>query len=165
MSNLNPIEQKVSIVAKDLDTAFQVYGRYVTRLTSLRGWTVTILLAYMGFLITNKTDKVIALLPLGLVLLLFMYLEAIYRRELRFLAKEVRKVQEIFMEDDPAKFADLIKEYKFRDLRAHAVRETQMNRIIKTLKFMLLPQIIGWYFLLLLLAVACYLEIKYHVFQ
>ena len=165
MSNLNPIEHKVSIVVKDLDTAFEVYSRYVTRLTSLRGWTVTILLAYMGFLISNKTDKVIALLPLGLILLLFMYLEAVYRGELRFLAKEVREVQEIFMEDDPAKFADRIRDYTFRDLRAHAVRETRMNRMIKPLKFMLLPETIAWYFLLLLLAVACYLEIKFHVFQ
>lgn len=165
MSNLNPIEQKISIVAKDLDTAFQVYGRYITRLTSLRGWTVTIVIAYMGFLITNKTDKVIALLPLGLILLLFMYLEAIYRRELRFLAKEVRKVQEIFMEDDPAKFADRIREYKFRDLRSHAVRESHMNRIIKSLRYVFLPEIIVWYLLLLLLAVACYLEIKFHVFR
>lgn len=163
MVNPSSVDQKVSVVLKDLDTAFQVYGRCASQIDNLRGWSLTLLLAYVTFLISIKPSTVLVLVPFVVTMMLFMYLEGRRRREQSFLGNEVRQVERIFMETDHSKFIQLIKEYEFRDLRGHGMRVRRAERIMITSKSVLSVTVVGWYSLLIMLAVAGYFFIHSRV--
>jgi hypothetical protein len=159
MASTSPVDQKVPIVSKDLDTAFQIYGRYSSQVDTLRGWSLTLLLAYLGFLISIKPGSVSVLFPFVVVMSLFAYLEGRYRSYQSFPGKEVREVEAIFMETDHTKFVDMIRQYEFRDLRMHKRRMGRIERIINASKFMLSLEVVTWYSLLFTLLIVAYVAI------
>ena len=159
MSDLDPMKEKVAIIAKELDTGFLVFNRSATQLFTMQGWTLTVVLAYLAFMASIKADNALILLPLLIVLLLFMYMEAFHRRDMHWTAKEICAVESIFMEADPARFTEIVKEYKFRDIRLHTEKEKQPWPF----KYLVNVRVIVWYLLLFVLIYICYVGISSQV--
>ncbi|MBI5649479.1 MAG: hypothetical protein HZC40_03380 [Chloroflexi bacterium] len=159
MSNISPLEHKISIIAKEIDTGFESYTRHFAQRATLRGWTITLALAYMGFLISIKSNNFLAVLPFAIVLLLFMYIESGEIATMALDGSEVREVEKIFMESDPTKFTVLIQQYEFRDIRLHKQQPSGIRGRIARLKYMLSLGMIAWYSFLLLLVLATYTAI------
>jgi hypothetical protein len=153
MNTLSPVEHKVSIVEKEIDTGFDVYTRHFAQLSTLRGWTLTLALAYLGFLLTVKSSDFLPVIPFGLILIFFMYLESGERINMRQTGLEVRLVEKIFMENDPAKFKKLVEEYEFRDLRLEKEQESWIKKKVNRIKQMFILGTIVWHLLLFLIAV------------
>lgn len=163
MSAPSPLESKVLVIAKEIDTAFEAYTRDFSQIATIRGWTLTLALAYTGFLISIRSTSPVTILPLGVVLLLFMYLESRERMEMSLNGDEVCKVEEIFMENDPAKFTDMIQQYEFRDMRQKKQRTSRIQRWKAQIGHIRALSIIAWYSLLFLLTAGTWVAIVYRI--
>lgn len=163
MEDINPTKEKVSIIAKELDTGFQVFNRMAIQLSTMHGWTLTLVFAYMTFLVSIKARNAWVLLPLAIFLILLMYLEAGHRRDMHSVRTSICKVEHIFMETDPVKFIKLVKEYEFRDIRVQTKpRPGPLQYLIGSKVKM---KVFRWYFLLFFLASAVYVGISRSLFQ
>lgn len=116
--DLDFINRKKELVLLDYESLFQVYGREFTIIYSFRGWSVTLLTAYFGFLFTTRpiADQLINI-PGFFIIIAFFILEIAERSVMRRLIKEVRYIESIFMLQSPKDFKKQITEYIFRDIR------------------------------------------------
>ncbi len=108
------IDAKISAVIKDLELTYQSYDRRRKQISTLRGWSVILVLGYSGFLISAKSDDFLFLLPVAFALAMFAYSEAADRRVAHELREWMAGIEEIFMENDECVFFDSIQAYKFR---------------------------------------------------
>src|SRR5437588_2651276 len=138
------LREKVAIIAKDLDSGYLVFNRFATNLMTLRGWSLTLVLGFVTFLIHINARSPLLLGPLAIVLILFMYLEASDRRDMASVRDSICRTQHIFMESDPRLFTERVKNYKFRELTSSERRSL--------FKFLLKLRLVVWYGLLFLLA-------------
>lgn len=141
-------KQKVAIITKDLDSGYLVFNRFATNLMTMRGWSLPLVLAYMALLINNNATNLWALAPLGVVLLLFIYLEAGDRRDMDAIRTDICKVQAIFMEPDEKTFIQEVEKYHFRESRR--LNSASLFKFLKLRVFV-------WYGLLFLLSSISYL--------
>jgi hypothetical protein len=153
MDDINPIKEKVTIIAKDIDMQFQFFNRSAMQLSTLQGWTLTVVLAYLAFLASIRAHSALTLLPLGFVILLFMFLEVRLRRDLFSACSEMRDIERVFMESNPVKFTEDVKKYVFRDMTAETKQWPNPFKYLKN------PRVITWYVSLFLLACTGYLGI------
>lgn len=146
------IETKKELVIKDLETAFQVNAKLSSYHIALRGWSLTLTLAYSGLIISGKVSSSIMLLPLSVVFGVFAYLEANIRRSGDFSRETIIAIEEIFMRSNWDDFAKGIQQYQFRDLRYQ--RRSLGRGIKENIQTILISRyssrIILWYFLLLI---------------
>lgn len=161
MSELDPMKEKVAMIGKELDTGFLVFNRSATQLFTMQGWTLTVVLAYLAFMASIKADNALILLPLLVVLLLFMYMEAFHRRDMHWTAKEICDVEKMFMETDPTMFTENVRQYKFRDIRLHAEKQRQPLPF----KYLFNGKVIVWYLLLFVLIYVGYIGISSQIIQ
>ena len=103
------LREKVAIIAKDLDSGYLVFNRFATNLMTLRGWSLTLVLGFVTFLIHINARSPLLLGPLAIVLILFMYLEASDRRDMASVRDSICRTQHIFMESDPRLFTERVK--------------------------------------------------------
>jgi hypothetical protein len=131
--------------------------------STLRGWTVTLLLAYLGFLVSVKSTNVLTILPFVFVLLLFLYLEAGSRARLTALRTEMGEIENIFMETDAAKFTQLIQKFEFRSLKDAKAQKFWIRGRFEQLRYALLLEVCTWYLSELLIIIAAYLAIWFRI--
>ncbi len=147
MKNTDPktFEIKKELVIKDYESLFTVYGRETNIVFSFRAWTITLLSAYLGFIIATdltKASTILYYIPI-LILSIFMILEVAERSVMRNLLIDLRKLEMIFMEKDYKKLEKKIMKYEFRDLR-----DTKIDIWLKIKSFFrafLSLQVISWY--------------------
>lgn len=163
MDEINPTKEKILIIAKELDAGFQVFNRMAIQLSTMHGWTFTLVFAYMTFLVSIKARNAWVLLPLAILLLWLMYLEAAHRRDMHSVRTSICKVEYIFMETDPVKFIALVKEYKFRDIKPE--NEPQSGPLKFLIGSNVKMKVLRWYLLLFFLASAVYVGISRSLFQ
>lgn len=144
---------------KELETAFDSYARHRAQIATLRGWSLTVFLAYVGFLIALKSDNFLVVLPYGAFLLLFVRQEAKEQLAGRFDSAEVQKVEEIFTETNPDKFTELIRQYEFRETRLHKLRPRNVYSRTDLFKYMISRPVVAWYGLQFMLVLAAYLAV------
>lgn len=92
------LNQKTEMLMKDYDSAFAVYGREETIVYNFRTWTITLISAYIGFLL-NKTQPVLLKdsTPGFIIIFIFYILEVSERSVMKRIVEEVRKIETIFM--------------------------------------------------------------------
>ncbi|MEI9954924.1 MAG: hypothetical protein WDM90_01090 [Ferruginibacter sp.] len=112
------LNQKTEMLMKDYDSAFAVYGREETIVYNFRTWTITLISAYIGFLL-NKTQPVLLKdsTPGFIIIFIFYILEVSERSVMKRIVEEVRKIETIFMITSDKKLKAEIIAYKFRDIR------------------------------------------------
>lgn len=139
-------KRKEEFLLKDLETAFSGYERLVRQVNSIRTWTVTIMVACIGFLITKyQTIPIyVVAVPAMITLLAFLILELRERSSMKFNKAEVIDIENLLMITDNEEFKKAIHEYIFRDLRLNKLdRGKKLGHLIDSL---LNFQITYWYF-------------------
>lgn len=112
------LTQKTEMLMKDYDSAFSVYGREETIVYNFRTWTITLISAYIGFLLTRTQPVVLKDSTPGFIIIIIFYiLEVSERSVMKRIVDEVRKIETIFMITNEKKLKAEIMAYKFRDIR------------------------------------------------
>ncbi len=112
------IERKYQLAKFDLETGFSCNVRHTNQITAIRGWCITLIVAYLGLLFT-KSDGAVSFLhlsPLILIIVGFSYLELNEKVHAQINAKNVRDIQNIFSHENEEIFKKQISEYITRDL-------------------------------------------------
>lgn len=143
--NNEVFEIKKELVLKDFDSLFSVYERQTSIIFSFRGWAISILTAYFGFLLV--AGRVIPLNVLYaipfFIIVSFLILEVAERGIMIKLLKEVRSLEKIFMEKDLKILKKKILKYEFRDLRDQ--KESKKEKIKYFWRALYTPQVLFWY--------------------
>ena len=71
------MNRKIQLLMKEYDTAYSANSRHSSQIVSLRGWTITLLLAYFGLLQTGDSEQftLVVVIPTVLILGGFFVLE------------------------------------------------------------------------------------------
>ena len=148
------VERKEKAIAEDLKTAFSGYERLVRQVNDVRRWTVTIEVAALGLLISNRLAKPeSALIPAAVALLAMMVLELRERSSMRFNKKNVLAIESILMVEDQEDYEWRVRNYQFRDLRLQELtRWKKLKHLIASLKDRNVWLWYGFWSLLLLVA-------------
>jgi uncharacterized membrane protein len=138
------IARKTGFLVKDYETAFSSYGRHSDKVASIRTWTITLLVAYLGFVATSGSNSPqVMVLPVAIIIACFFALEARERKYMRFLVQELRNVETIFMTKDNEEFHSMVEAYEFRNMR---LADYRMNlNPINLLKPMRSKGVVLWY--------------------
>lgn len=138
------LKRKEQAVIKDLDTAFIGYQRLVTQVNSVRNWTVTIMAASVGILLTKNTIAPNAVVATALVALFsFMLLELRERSSMSFNKRDVLNLQRVFMEGHDDSYNQSIRDYEFRDLRlSRLARHEKIKHLLRSAQNW---QVLVWY--------------------
>jgi len=154
-------QTKKTMVMKDYDSLFNVYGRETNIVFLFRGWTITLLTAYYGFLMATTFKYSILFVNTipAFVIFMFLLLEVGERSVMTRLLEELRDLEKIFMDTNEGELKRKILAYKYRDIR-DGEKDSTKKKLIDYLKAFLRPQILSWYplififnfFILLLIA-------------
>jgi len=156
MEELNHnFQQKISIIHKDIDAAFSKYLQANTNVNTLRGWSLTVSLAYFGFLISIQSGIYTLFIPYLIFLFLFMYLEAIERDKSKDASDELRLIKGIFKVNDLEELQSEVSKYEFRDFRVQNRPTLSLKRIWKRFKLIFYLDSFLWYLIQLTLIFAC----------
>ena len=83
-----------------------------SQITTIRGWCITLILAYLAFLAGSKTSNRI-LWPAGFAPVGFYIMEALVRMRSLIIQKKIQETNALFM-GDPKDFNSAIRNYRFR---------------------------------------------------
>ena len=139
-------QTKKAMVMKDYDSLFNVYGRETNIVFLFRGWTITLLTGYYGFLMAtnfNYSLLFVNLIPL-FVIFMFLLLEVGERSVMLRLLEELRNLEELFMERSVGELKNKILHYEFRDMR-DGKKISAKRKVKNYLKTFYRPQILSWY--------------------
>ena len=138
------IKRKETTVLKELDTAFSGYERLVRQVNLIRAWTVTLMVASVGFLVSGKAISTLAVaLPAFSTLIGFLILELRERSSMSFNKAEVLNIERIFMIENKEKYEQELQNYEYRDLRLNKLdRSEKVKHLVSSVKNV---QVIFWY--------------------
>jgi hypothetical protein len=138
------IERKEKALMTDLETAFSGYERLVRQINLVRAWTVALMVAALGWIVSAKASAPdLVLYPAAAALVAFLILELRERSSMKFNKSEVLKVQNILMIEDQTRYETELRAYKFRDLRlAEISRADKLGHLVDSI---FNPQVFVWY--------------------
>ena len=128
------LRYKGDLLKKDWEISFNMYTKHILQITSVRGWTITLLIAYLGFLASFNKFDVIFIGPMVLIILGFFILELFEATSLTFISNKVQEVEQLFMLDDPDKFIVGIENYLFRNFEYQTYTKKFLSIMYYTFK-------------------------------
>ncbi len=157
---LQYIRRKKDLIMKDYDTAYDSYKRHESHIFVIRGWTITLSVAYMGFLIAiDGFENNLFLLPAIFSFIVFLLLESIERRTIVLVCKELLKIESLFMIESYEEFTKEMIQYKSRNTRFNEF--TKKELICMSFLSMLRLSILLWYLFLIVIFLSIYFSIKF----
>ncbi len=111
------IRRKEDAAKFDLNSAFSWYQHNENQIAIIRGWSVTVLFGYIGFLFVQDPIDNSLLLPLLFSPIPFFIFEIYRRIHLAFLRDEVKKGERILIIQDTDDYIEALEDYTYRDLR------------------------------------------------
>lgn len=157
------LDRKYDLLLLDFETAFEWTQHIDSQISNLRSWTITLLLAYAGFLFTQQTRNDQMLLPLMMIPIPFVFLEIYRRMHFSFLGDEVRRIEQMFMVEDNQEFERHLRAYVFRDLKLppYSKSRHELVRLFKYLPHSFLSfDSLSWYGLLVISIAIIYISFK-----
>ena len=89
---------KKELIIKDYEGAYDSYKRHESHIFTIRGWTITLIVAYLGFLITlNNFSNYFLILPVAILLFFFFLLESAERCYMSLTGDTMLRIEKIFM--------------------------------------------------------------------
>ena len=141
-------ERKLDHILRDRDYALVTIQRLGERILSNKGWSITVVLAYIGYITTsydNPSDiPLLVTLPLCGTIFLFWVMEGYYRgQSIYFRRIVIYPVDDIFSKKMDAPFWEAVKEYKF--LSHPANPKTFSDKLLRLAKGCLALEASFWY--------------------
>jgi len=143
-AKINYIVRKKELVIKNYETAFTSYFHHSTEINSRRSWCITLLIGYVGLIITLEISFSNYLFIIGyFIILSFMILEIIECLFLIYLDAEIRNIERIFMIKQKKHFNEEIENYIFRNSKIK--KKSKMKSIRNLGKIINNNSFILWY--------------------
>jgi hypothetical protein len=151
-------ERKEKAVLADLASAFHGYDRLIRQVSLIRAWTIALVVAALGWLISGKPSlPYLAIYITTATLFSFLILELRERSSMRFNKLEILKIQQIMMIENQEEYEEEIRKYKFRDCRlAELKRFEKLRHLVDSI---FTPQVIFWYLLWAIIMFCAYIQI------
>lgn len=144
------VNRKKELIIKDYESLFTVYGRETSIVYNFRGWTIILLTVYFTYIFTVKvTNFGFLFLPGIFIILTFYFLEVSERSVMRYLLRELRDPEKMFMIENTQDFNTAVLNFEFRDLRD--AKKPLSDKIGDFLKAMVSLKVISWNLFLLLI--------------
>ena len=117
MKNIKFVKRKSQIILKDLDQAFSSYARHSAQISTLRGWSITIVVAYVGLCVTKSNLNLsnFSLLPIVFIVICFFFPEIVERALMVFNHDTAREIQGLFSQENEDQFIRKLKAYETMD--------------------------------------------------
>lgn len=138
-----PVNAKIQAILLDIETGHNAVNRSFSSSTNLRNLSLTVTLAYSGFLLASVNVSVFLFVTHALFVLLIIYADSWEKLVMQFDGGSVREAQLIFMERDPDVFRETVENYEFRDHQL--VKIKQIGSLKEQLRFMFRRDLFGWY--------------------
>jgi hypothetical protein len=136
-------KRKENLVIKDFETAFKCYDKLVSKIASIRQWTVTIMVAMILYTFSDGNFLPNIIFPVFICFSAFLILELRERSSMRFDKQEILSTERIFMLEDNEEYQRKIHEYIFRDLKlGHLSRKSKLRHLIQSIRK---PEVLFWY--------------------
>jgi hypothetical protein len=151
-------ERKEKAVLADLASAFHGYDRLIRQVSLIRAWTVALVVAALGWIISGKSSLPYLVIYLTTATLFsFLILELRERSSMRFNKSEILEIQKIMMIENQDDYEKAIRIYEFRDLRlAQLTRDKKLGHLVDSV---FTPQVIFWYLLWAIIMFCAYIQI------
>ena len=139
-------KRKETMVFKDFETAFTVYGNTLMKIANIRQWTVTIMVGLLVVLFTTTANLIQIMIAAAFCLIAFLVLELRERSSLKYNKKQVLYLEEIFQIKDETLYKEKIESYVFRDIKLNEYgRRKKIKHLFRSLKDMeLIVWVIFW---------------------
>lgn len=147
MTNVTYFQRKENIVIKDFETAFKCYEHLSSKVTTIRQWTVTLMLGIMGFYMAGYIGLLDLIFLAGFCLVSFLILEIRERCSMKFDKDEILNLEEIFMLSNNEEYTKSIIDYEFRDLRLCKLSTPGKFKYYPVRKCIKRLNVLSWYIL------------------
>jgi len=107
------LKQKLDHIKEDYDAALSTCLHDGDRVSHIRTWTVTVIAAYLGYMLKSDDLSTVRLLPLFGAIVLFWIMEALTKASGILSGYTLGRVDEVFAVTDPEKFWSAVEEYGF----------------------------------------------------
>jgi len=126
------LQRKLQLLMKEYETAYTSYSRHSSQIVSLRGWTITLLLAYFGLLQAggSKEFTLVIVIPAVLILGGFFVLEALEKLYAKLNVDNVLEIQQHFAQGTDEEFDRWVEAYEFRDHRIRRLERRDKARLL-----------------------------------
>lgn len=143
MSDEIYLKRKENLVIKDFETAFRCYDKLVSKIASIRQWTVTVMIALIVYTLANDNILPNIIIPVVICFFAFLILELRERSSMRFDKQEILEMERIFMLKNNEEYQEGIAGYMFRDLKlCNLHRKSKLIHLIQSARK---PEVIFWY--------------------
>jgi hypothetical protein len=166
--NKDYLDRKQNAVIRDFESAQSWHQETLGRIYGGRGIVITLITAYVGFLLVAKgantlsqVDVLVTVLPIILIPLPFLWAEINERGHIHYLRSEVIKIENIFMLTDDDEFDDQIQAFVLREIRLSTERTSTNWKRHVILGQHILDAIL-WY---IFVFVVCTISILYFIFR
>jgi len=146
----NRLPDNRDLVIKDWETGFAMFSKHVAQITALRGWTLTLLLAYLGFLTSIRQFDWYLQVPMGFVIGGFFILELFEGMHMQFIGRQTLRIERIFANPDTDAQNHEIQKHRFRNLELFDC--TYRDKLKWALAHAKGIQLLFWYSFVLLFA-------------
>ena len=127
------LKRKENLVIKDFETAFRCYDKLVSKIASIRQWTVTVMIALIVYTLANDNILPNILIPVVICFFAFLILELRERSSMRFDKQEILEMERIFMLKNNEEYQEEIAGYMFRDLKlCNLNRKSKLKHLIQS---------------------------------
>jgi hypothetical protein len=137
------IKIKEELVIKDWEKGFDMHTKHNSQVSLIRGWTITLLMAYFGFLTSIKRFEFVFIIPMMLIIAGFLILELFEGIYLVSIGRQLHEVERIFMIRDINQRDVCIDKYQFRNLQLAKRRFT--DKILSAVSYIKSYRVIFWY--------------------
>ena len=150
--------EKRELIIKDWETGFEMYNKHVAQITALRGWNLTLMLAYLGFVTSIKLFDIFLIIPMIFVIVGFFILELFEGMYMQFIGRQILKIERIFSIIEERKRNQEIDEYRFRDLEL--LNQSYIGKVKWAFTHAKGMRVVFWYTFLLLFSIGTFFLLK-----
>jgi len=140
-------KEKLEHIKQYYEQLFSAANRQRQEAFTLKGWCITLLIAYTGFSIQTSKIPLNLIFP-AIILLSFYFLEAIVQSNFRRCRKQVKEIDKMFDIKCEQQFHNAVSKYLLPPLRT---KERFCARVINLILALLTYYVWGWYLIFFIL--------------
>lgn len=146
MDESDYFKRKDKLTIMNYETAFKCYEGLISKISSIRQWTITIMIALMIIILTNHISLSSIMVPVVISFSTLFILEVRARVSMSFNKDEILYLEKLFETTNGDEYKLKLKKYIFRDTRLVDIskvgRIKQIKRFISPIKK---AEVLIWY--------------------
>lgn len=146
MDESDYFKRKDKLTIMNYETAFKCYDGLISKISSIRQWTITIMIALMIIILTNQVRLTSIMIPVIISLSTLLILELRARVSMNFNKNEILFLEKLFETSNEAEYKVKLKEYIFRDTRLVDISKVgRVKQIRRFVRPVMKAEVLLWY--------------------